>query len=138
MTKNINYYVEGRVFEWVMGLSMAAVGLEIIIWPDTIDASAFRELDLVIGKSTLTFLLLLIGWSRCSALMLNGQWMMGVKLGPYIRAACSVSSAIIWMQFAIALTELSASHGAPSPGIPFWTSFTAGELYAAYTTLKNG
>jgi hypothetical protein len=138
VTKNINYYVEGRVFEWVMGLSMAIVGLEIIVWPNAIDASAFRELNLVISERILTFLLLLIGWSRCSALMLNGQRLMGVKLGPYIRAACSIASAMIWMQFAIALAELSIFQGQPSPGIPFWTLFTAGELYAAYTTLKNG
>ncbi len=138
MTKNINYYVEGRVFEWVMGLSMATVGIEIIVWPNTIDASAFRDLNLVISERALTFLLLFIGWSRCSALMLNGQRLMGIKLGPYIRAAMSIFAAMIWVQFAMALVELSVSRGTPSPGIPFWTLFTAGELYAAYTTLKNG
>ena len=138
MTHNINYYVEGRVFEWVMGLSMAFVGLEIIIWPNTIDVSAFRDLNLVATERTLTFLLLFIGWSRCSALMLNGQRLMGVKLGPYVRAACSIASAVIWVQFSIALIEISFSQDYPSPGIPFWTMFTFGELYAAYTTLKNG
>jgi len=121
-----------------MGLSMALVGLEIIIWPNTIDSSAFRDLNMVMSERSLTFLLLLIGWARCSALMLNGQRLMGAKLGPYTRAICSIASAVIWVQFAMALIELSIAQGYPSPGIPFWSMFTLGELYAAYTTLKNG
>jgi hypothetical protein len=138
MTKGVNYYVEGRVFEWAMGLSMFFVGIQFLIWPDTIGGSAFQHLTAVMSQQTLTWVLLFIGWSRCSALMLNGQRLAGIKFGPHARAVGSILSAVIWAQFVIALMQLSIIQGYPSPGIPFWATFTLGEIYVAYTTVKNG
>lgn len=137
MQNKIDYYVEGRVFEWVMGLSMLFVSIELILYPEAIKASAFRYLNTFMAVSTLTFIMFVLGWSRCAALMLNGQSMFGVQMGPFVRAGAGVLSSAIWIQFVIALIALSIEQDYPSIGIPFWTMFTIGELYAAYTTIKN-
>src|SRR5882762_3977751 len=133
----IDYYVEGRVFEWAMGLAMLLVGIQLVIWPESVQASGFRYINLIISQKTLASIMLLLGWSRCAALMLNGQSMFGVLLGPYVRAGVGVLASIIWIQFVIALIQLSSVQGYPSIGIPFWIMFTVSELYAAYTTIKN-
>ncbi len=112
--KTINFYVEGRAFEWCMGISMMAAAIEGTIWPRAVE-----------GSGLLT------------AYVPNGQTMFKSRLGPYVRAICGVLSAIIWAQFVISLVAQWVDHGYPSPGIPFWFMFTIGELYTAYTTIKN-
>ena len=138
MTKNLNYYVEGRLFEWTMALATLTCGIEFIIWPEALEESAFRFLLLTMTRYEVMFALVCVGWSRMAALMLNGQTMFGLRLGPWVRAVCCVLSATMWVQFAIALSILSYSRGLPSPGLPFWIMFTLAELYAAYLAVKNG
>ena len=138
LQKDLNYYVEGRVFEWVMGLSTFFAGMEYWFWPEVIKDSSFHYLTSYIPHELLLFILIVLGWSRCSALMLNGQTMFGVRMGSYIRAACGVISGVLWAQISVALLLLSFDRGLPSPGLPFWVMFSFGEVYAAYTTVKNG
>jgi hypothetical protein len=138
MTRNINYYVEGRLFEWTMTLSTLANGVTFFWWPRGLHESAYHFLLVVMSQAWITAFLVTVGWTRFAGLMLNGQRMFGVKLGPWIRAACAVLSAVIWCQFAIALGFLSAERGFPSPGLFFWTIATFGEFYVAYSAVKNG
>jgi len=138
VVKNLNYYVEGRAFEWTMSLSMFFGGLQLVFWPNSMHDSAFGYITTIFPTHTLTYVLILIGWVRGCALMLNGQRVWGIKLGPYTRAIFSVVSATVWAQFTIALIELSITQGYPSPGMPFWAMFTLGEVYTSYTTVKNG
>jgi hypothetical protein len=63
--------------------------------------------------------------------------MFGLQLGPYIRAAVSVTASIIWGQMAMTSLQLSLVKGVPIQGIYYWCAFTLAELYVAYTTLKN-
>lgn len=81
--------------------------------------------------------LLMLGWVRLSALMLNGQTIRGYKAGPFFRAIGSVAASVVWAQFVIALLQLSVTQGYPSPGISFWFMATFGEIYVAYQTVKN-
>lgn len=136
--RTFNYYVEGRVFEWVMSIAMIAVSVEIFFWPEMINSNAFLWMVPWLSEFDIAMLLLTVGWLRCTALILNGQRMFGVHLGPYIRAVGSVVCAFLWSQFAVTLLALSIQQGYPSPGLPFWVMFTFGEIYAAYTTVKNG
>lgn len=132
--KSINYYVEGRGFEWAMGVASIPAGFIFLFWP----AEVKSIYTVLASHHVLGLSLIALGWSRCAALMLNGQEMFGIQLGPYVRAVCGVLSAILWMQFTFALVQVSMTRGYPSPGIPFWAMFTLVELYAAYTTVKNG
>jgi len=133
--KTINHYAEGRVFEWCMGVAMLAVGIEALIWPSTSKADGL--LLSILSPISITLIMLALGWARCAALMLNGQIMFHYELGPWVRAFCGIFSAPIWAQFVMELVQTSIVRGYPSPGIPFWFMFTIGELYTAYTTVKN-
>lgn len=137
VVNKLDYYVEGRAFEWVMGISMFCAGAEILIWQDTISFGAFQWLLLVMSQQFIGVFMVTVGWLRISGLMLNGQKVAGRPLGPYVRSVCSVLSASMWIQFAIALLFVGFDRGAPSIGLPFWFMFTAGELYVAYATVKN-
>lgn len=132
-----DYYVEGRAFEWIMGIAMLFAGIELLVWPNTISFGAFQWILLVMSQYFLALFMVLIGWGRICGLMLNGQTIFDWKIGPYIRALCSVLSATIWVQCAFALFIGGMERNAPSFGFPFWTMFTVGELYVAYTTVKN-
>ena len=131
----INYYAEGRALEWCMSVGMTIAAVLGIIWPETLESSGFITAE---SPVQIAWIVLIIGWLRCSALMLNGQTIAGTRIGPWIRAIGGVLSAIIWAQFTLALIQISIIRGYPSLGIPFWFMFTVGELYTAYTTVKNG
>lgn len=133
----INYYAEGRGFEWSMAIGMVCCGFIFLIWPEALAQSAFTTLQMVFTSYSLAFAMILIGWSRIAALMLNGQPMFGARAGPYVRAIGGILSALFWVQFVFALIQISIVRGYPSPGIPFWIMFTLTELYSAYTTIKN-
>lgn len=130
----INYYIEGRVFEWCMAVSMFVCGLEILTWSKL---GAFQWLVEFVPYKIVGGGMVLIGWTRIGGLMLNGHSVGEVVLGPWIRAVCSVLSAFVWVQFAFALLQFSLKNGYPSIGLMFWVSFVIGELYVAYTTVKN-
>ena len=130
-------FIEGRVFEWVMTLSMIMMAVEIFIWPESIEKSAFRYVLDVGSSKEVGIACLFIGWTRFSALMLNGQKIWNVKAGPYIRSVCSVVSSLVWFQFVFALIQLSVVQDFPSLGIPVWATATIAELYIAYQTVKN-
>jgi hypothetical protein len=132
-----NYYVEGRAFEWVLALSMILLSAEVLIWPQTLQAGAFQIVLMVVSTHFIGVLLLLLGWAKCVGLMLNGQTFVGYRAGPYIRAAASVVSSVMWGQFTIALLHISIERGRPAVMMTFWFMFTIGELYVAYTTVKN-
>lgn len=132
-----NYYVEGRAFEWIMSISMCIVAVEVFIWPQMGNSTTFKFLREAVSADLLAFVLLFVGGVRCIGLMLNGHTVGLLKIGPWIRAIGSVISAMMWAQFALSLLHLSVQQEFPLPGVTFWTMFTLGELYVAYTTVKN-
>lgn len=133
----LNYYVEGRAFEWVLACSMLFLSIEILIWPNTLDAKVFTLVLLFISNKAIGVLLFILGWAKFCGLVLNGQIVASIKIGPVIRAVASVLSSAMWAQFALSLLRISIERGRPSIILPFWVMFTIGELYVAYTTIKN-
>lgn len=118
-----------RLFEWMMTAAMLMLALEIIIWPGTIGASAFRYIARVVYPENLALFFLVIGAFRIVALFANGQWPV---IGPRIRAGAAFGAAIIWGQMLAALIVLAPTTGIPSPGIPVYFAITIGELISAY------
>lgn len=133
----INYYAEGRALEWVLAVSMVLLAVEVLVWPETLQFGAFHLILLVVSTHSIGVLLLLFGWVKGVGLMLNGQKIAGVKAGPYIRAATSVVSAVMWAQFALALFSTAIDRGRPAFVLPICFSFALGEIYVTYTTVKN-
>lgn len=137
MSKLVRYYVDGRLFEWVVTVSMLGLALEAFVWPETLQASAFQWVVLVMSNGFAEIFLFSVGWLRIIGLLLNGHQIKGRRVGPLIRSFSAIACAVMWVQFAIALFELSSRQGFPSPGIPFWMMFVVGELYTAYRAVAG-
>lgn len=135
--QRLNYYVEGRVFEWVLTFSMLFLSLEIIICPNVLQSGLFTIILIGVSSKSVATILFVLGWAKGCGLMLNGQKVANIKAGPYIRAGASVLSGVMWGQFTLALLEVSIERGRPAIVLPFFFMFTIGELYVAYTTVKN-
>lgn len=131
MTPTMRRYVENRLFEWTMSLSMVLLSVEIFLWPRTLDASAFYWLVQVMPSGAVGIFLFCVGVARLAALFVNGRSMM---YGPRVRAVGALAGAVMWAQFALALLMpfVMSEKAIPSPGIPFWFLFTFAELYSAY------
>lgn len=130
----INYYLDGRLFEWVMSVSMMLLAIEIFIWPYTLQASAFQWAVQVMPEEFVGGVLLGAGIFRCGALIANGSSMV---IGPRVRALAAICGATIWFQFGLALVKLSIDQNFPSPGIPFWFMFTLAELRITYRAVLD-
>lgn len=135
--RRLQYYVDGRLFEWVITTAMLWLALSTVISPDSLRASAFQWLVQVMPTLFVEIFLFLIGWTRLIGLLLNGHQFRGTRIGPVIRAVTAVMCAVMWVQFALALVELSARQGYMSPGIPFWSMFVIGEIYVAYRAVAG-
>lgn len=130
----IRYYCGNRLFEWVMTAAMLGLALEISIWPETIQASAFRFILLAVSTQFLGWFFLVAGAVRIAALVANGSWPV---YGPWVRAVASGAAALIWAQMDIALFILIPLNDAPSPGIPVYFALTIGELISCYRALSD-
>lgn len=129
-----SYYIDGRLFEWVMSVSMVLLSIEIFIWPDTLRASAFQWVVQVMHVDFVGVVLLIAGVFRVSALVANGSSMV---IGPRVRAVGALIGAAIWVQFGMALVKLSVDQNFASPGIPFWFMFTLAELRITYRAVLD-
>jgi hypothetical protein len=131
MTPTMRRYVEGRLFEWTMAVSMVLLSFEIFLWPQTLGASAFHWLVLFLPSGFVGVFLLFVGVARLVALFINGR---SLEYGPRVRAVGALAGAVMWAQFALALLMpfVTNEKAIPSPGIPFWFMFTFAELYSAY------
>jgi hypothetical protein len=128
----VSYYIDGRLFEWIITISMLWLAGAIFLDPVALRASAFHWIALVMSNTFIEIFLFSIGWTRLIGLLLNGHAYKGRRVGPIIRSVTAVFCAVMWVQFDLALIELSAKQGFMSPGIPFWSMFVVGELYVAY------
>lgn len=138
MHRKLAYLLEGRLFEWMMSISMVLLAFEIYLYPRTIEFSAFTELGQVMSSQFIGLFLGIVGTIRIASLSLNGHAIRGVRIGPFLRSLMAVFCALMWTQFALALFQMSVDRGAPSPGLPFWSTFVFGELYVAYKAVRNG
>ena len=134
MTPLVRHYLEGRLFEWVMATAMVLLSVEVFIWPRTLDASAFYWLTTLMHGSMIGGFLLLFGLARFGALVANGR---SKVYGPRVRALGALAGAVLWAQFELALLAAYTVKGPPSPGIPFWFTFTLAELYSAYRAASD-
>lgn len=134
MNGRISYYLDGRLFEWVMSISMVILAIEIFVWPETLNASAFQWVTKVMSRDFVGIVVFIAGWFRCLALIANGS---SLVIGPRVRAIAAIAGAVIWVQFGTALVKLSVEQHFPSPGIPFWYMFTVAELRIAYRAVLD-
>ncbi len=133
----LSYYVDGRRFEWVITIAMLWLAVALFIDPEILRSSAFQWITLVMTPWFVGACLFLMGWARLIGLVLNGHEIRGRRIGPLIRAVTAAACAVIWVQFDLALIQLSFQQGFMSPGVPFWSMFVLGELDVAYRAVAG-
>lgn len=133
----LNYYLEGRRFEWVFCLSMLGLAIAIAVSPGMLLASEFQYVTLVMSPMFVASMLFSIGWMRLLGLLLNGHTFRGYRIGPLIRSVSAIAAAVMWVQFVLALVQLSWAQGFMSPELPFWSMFVLGELDVAYRAVRG-
>ena len=139
MIRRISVYLNGKLFEWFAAINMACMGTIVLVWPDTLQASAFKYLvNLSISPSMLGLICFLVGFSRLMALIVNGRsWI----YGPRVRAYSALTSAVVWLQLWISLLLYAFTDtGVPSLGLSNWAWLFFGELIVAYraaTDVRN-
>src|SRR5438045_7544595 len=71
--RRFNYYVEGRVFEWTMAISMLVGGIEIVGWPGLVSFGLTPWMTTVVPQIYVGLFMMAVGWLRACGLMLYGQ-----------------------------------------------------------------
>jgi len=131
-------YVNGKLFEWVMTLTMLGMAVEIGFFPETLESSVFFLITDTLGTNFIGFFCTVIGLIRFGGLLFSGGILFnGVRTGPWLRAVAAVLSSAMWAQFVVGLFKFSIFQGYPTPGIPLWLFITLGEVYIAYRAMNN-
>jgi hypothetical protein len=124
-----------RLFEWIMAVAMFSIGVQMMMWADTMRASSFRHILRIIDSDHLGLFFLIFGAIRMMALVANGGW---PKYGPWMRATGAGVAAMLWGQLCVSLMLLFPfNNGIPSPGIPVYFALTIGELISAYRAIYD-
>lgn len=134
MNNKLRYYIDGRLFEWAMTAGLIGLAFEMYVWPKLIEASAFRWVTIVIPSDVLTVAVAVVGPIRVVALLVNGG--LGI-IGPVARFVTAMLSCVLWSQYTYALYLLGVQNGIPSPGFPFWASFTLCEFWVCYRAVLD-
>lgn len=133
----IGYYLRGRRFEWVVTISMLWLAGAMVISPQILHASAFQWVTLVMSPSFIDAILFGVGFTRLIGLLLNGHMILGHRAGPLVRGSMAIIGAVMWVQFDLALVQLSIQQGFMAPGVPFWSMLVLGELDVAYRAVAE-
>lgn len=130
----ITYYLDGRLYEWIMATAMIELGIAILTWPRIAYGSILQVTLQYIPAPAVAFVFLVVGMSRMAALIANGN---SLRIGPRIRSWCAIMTAVLWAQFAFSMGRVSIEQGFPSPMVFFWASFTFAEIYIAYRAVLD-
>ncbi len=111
---------------------MLGMGVQLLIWPEGIEFTAFRYL-LEIFKNSVALLTycLVLGSYRIIALTANGRWPIQ---GPIIRSVCAIGGAVLWFSIFAALIRVrpEVAGVSPLPGTPIFLVGALVELVATY------
>lgn len=124
-----------RLFEWVMTLAMLGLSVQIILWPNTIEASSIVLILRLVSPENMAVFFGVFGLMRIAALIANGSW---PTHGPRLRAMGAGSAALMWGQMFVALLMLAPfNQGVPSPELPVYFALTIGEIVSAYRAMTD-
>lgn len=123
------FYLDGRLYEWSMGVAMLTFGGAMLAFPRMANGSILQILSYFLPSFALAFLFLNLGLLRIAALIANGNSMW---IGPRIRSFVAAITAVLWTTFTLSMVRVSFEQGFPSPMVFYWGVFTLAEIYVAY------
>jgi len=124
------YHCRYRASEWQAAIAIFGMGVWTVLWPGAFADGRFAAVDNLIAVPVLTWLLMILGGMRMTALYINGRVPF---VGPVIRMLGALAGAALFSQlgYALWLNHLSTEVAA-SPGIVIYSSLAGSELYSAY------
>lgn len=132
--KRLLYYVDGRLFEWVMSIPVIALSCMLFVWPQITEAPAFRLFAWLIPHQLIAISFLMCGMGCVVALLVNGA---SLVIGPRVRSWAAVARSILWLQFGISTIQAGMEQGYPYTVTPFWFTFALAELWVAYRAVLD-
>ncbi len=130
----ITYYLDGRLYEWVMGTAMILFGGGMLVFPRMAHGSILSILTALLNNYAIGTIFLALGLLRMVALIANGRSM---QIGPRIRSFVAVFTSALWTTFTLSMTRVSFEQGFPSPMVFFWSMFTLAEVYISYRAVLD-
>lgn len=128
------YFLDGRLFEWVMSFSITMLSLMLFAWPEIIKSPAFRLFAWALPSELIGISFLICGAACIIALLVNG---FSMKIGPRVRSWTALARAILWLQFGISTVQAGIEQGYPYTVTPFWLAFALAELWVAYRAILD-
>ena len=130
----IQYYLDGRLFEWTFSSCCFLFGVGLLTFPTMSRGSIIRLLFDIVGWPAVGVIFLLVGVSSVAALIVNGRSM---SIGPRVRACCAIWRAALWSEFSMSMIHVSLAEGHLSPMVIFFSVFTASEFYVVYRAVLD-
>lgn len=130
----IEYYLRGRLVEWMMSTPIIILSLMLFVWPQITEAPAFQLFAAVVPSRLIGVVLLIVGVSCIVALLVNGASM---SIGPRVRSWAALARSVLWIQFGLSTVEASIAQGYPYTVTPFWFTFAVAEIYVAYRAVLD-
>lgn len=103
-------HFERRLLETAMATGQIAIGILLLLSPESVGTSGMRYLVNYIDPALVTMTFLLVGFARMVALILNGHWMPG---GAYTRAVGAAAGALLWTIWATSFFQIKIVEGVP-------------------------
>lgn len=129
MVRRIFYYVDGRLYEWVMSVPIFLLAVMLFIWPQITNAPAFRLFAWLFSPDFIALSFMACGLACIAALIVNGA---SPKIGPRIRSWTALARSVLWFQFGLSTLQAGLVQGYPFTVLPFWFTFAFAEIWVAY------
>jgi hypothetical protein len=130
----LQYYLDGRQFEWTFSFICLLLGVSMFVWPKTAHGSIMRVLVELVGWPIIAAVFFIVGFTSMIALVANGQ---SLAIGPRVRAVSAIARSTLWMQFTLSMTIVSIDQGFPSPMLFVWPVVAASEFYVVYRAVLD-
>lgn len=130
----ITYYLDGRLYEWVMGGAMVSFGFAMLLSPKMLHGSILSILAAMFASYVVGTIFLALGLLRMAALVANGRSM---EIGPRIRSVVATICSALWTTFTLSMIRVSIDQGFPSPMVFFWGAFVLAEVYISYRAVLD-
>jgi hypothetical protein len=133
-TRTMTYYLDGRLYEWVIGVSMASLGFSMLLFPRMLEGSIMTILAAMFNSYMVGTIFFALGLLRMAALIANGKSM---EVGPRIRSVVATACSALWTMFTLSMIKVSIDQHFPSPMIYFFGPFTLAEVYISYRAVLD-
>lgn len=114
-----------RAVEWLLSVITITLGLELSLFPNLFASQAYyAELQRFAPQSCWALALLLAGFGRFGALVINGAW----RFSPHARVVTALFNGLVWLEIGFGLLHL----GRPSLGLIICPWFVLADGYSIF------